>query len=127
MGVISPHSVAFGAAVGTLIALLPTFGFSALLGFLVMCVFKTLNRPAVFLALIVFNPIVQIPIYVLSFKLGGILFADAAVVTYNFEILNQLYSYTRRFLVAHTMLTILISTLTYLATYLFFRKRFTGR
>jgi len=116
LGDFTPHSIALGLAIGTLVTLLPTFGFSALLALLLIFIFPNINRPAIFISLIVWNPLVQIPIYGLSFQLGTMLFTDAPLVKYDVEILNQLYSFTRRFLVAHLIIVCGITVAVYIAT-----------
>jgi uncharacterized protein (DUF2062 family) len=83
------------------------------LALLLICIFPTINRPAILISLIIWNPLLQIPVYAASFQLGSHLFADATLVKYDIEILNQLYSFTRRFLIAHL---IIVSGIT-LATY----------
>ena len=123
LGNMTPHSVALGLAIGTFVALLPSFGFSALLALFVIFIFPSINRPAVFVALIVWNPLVQIPLYAASFHLGTYLFADAVLVKYDIEILNQLYSFTRRFLIAHMILISVITVLTYIGTRIAMRYR----
>ncbi|MCA9365883.1 DUF2062 domain-containing protein, partial [Candidatus Kaiserbacteria bacterium] len=97
MGDFSPHGIALGLAVGTFIALLPSFGFSALLALGFIFIFPKINRPTVFIAIMIWNPVVQIPIYAISYQLGSILFEGMTVIEYNFEVLNQIYSFTRRF------------------------------
>ena len=116
LGEFTPHNIAFGLAIGSLVTLLPTFGFSALLALLLIFIFPNINRPAVFVSLIIWNPLVQIPIYGLSFQLGTMLFTDAPLVKYDVEILNQLYSFTRRFLVAHLIIVSSITLLVYVGT-----------
>lgn len=117
LGDFTPHTIAFGLSIGTFIALLPTFGFSILLALLFIFIFPKVNRPAVFLALLVWNPIIQIPIYTLSFQLGSFLYEGATLVKYDVEILNQLYSFTRRFLVAHMIITTTLTVLVYISSY----------
>jgi len=114
LGDFSPHSIALGLAIGTLVTLLPTFGFSALLALLLIFIFPNINRPAIFVSLIIWNPLVQIPIYAASFQLGSWLFAEAPLVKYDIEILNQLYSFTQRFLVAHLIIVAGITVVTYI-------------
>jgi len=116
LGDFTPHSIALGVAIGTLVALLPTFGFSAVLALLLIFIFPNINRPAIFVSLIIWNPLVQIPIYAASFQLGALLFTDAPLVKYDIEILNQLYSFTQRFLIAHLIIILGMTTATYLIT-----------
>lgn len=116
LGDFTPHSIALGVATGTLVALLPTFGFSALLALLLIFIFPNINRPAILVSLIIWNPLVQIPLYALSFHLGSMMFTDATLVKYDIEILNQLYSFTRRFLIAHMIIVSGITVSTYIIT-----------
>ena len=118
LGDFTPHDIALGLAIGTLVTLLPSFGFSALLALLLIFIFPTINRPAIFISLIVWNPLVQIPVYAASFQLGSYLFADAILVKYDIEILNQLYSFTRRFLIAHLIIVSSITICTYITTWI---------
>lgn len=113
LGDFTPHDIALGLAIGTLVTLLPTFGFSALLAMLLIFIFPTINRPAIFVSLIIWNPLFQIPIYAASFQLGSMLFVDAPLVKYDIEVLNQLYSFTRRFLIAHLIIVGVITVATY--------------
>lgn len=113
LGDFTPHNIALGVSLGTFVALLPTFGFSALLSLLIVFLFPKVNRPAIFFALIIWNPFVQIPVYALSFQLGNILFAGLPMVNYDIEILNQIYSFTRRFLIAHLIIVSVITLITY--------------
>ena len=115
LGEFTPHNIALGLAIGTMVTLLPTFGFSALLALLLIFIFPSINRPAIFISLIIWNPLFQIPIYAASFHLGSILFADATLVKYDIEVLNQLYSFTRRFLIAHLIIVTGITLATYVA------------
>lgn len=120
LGQFTARDTAFGVTIGTFIALLPTFGFSFLLALLFMALFPRTNRPAIFLAIMIWNPLVQIPIYALSYQLGSMLFEGLPVIKYNLEILNQLYSFTRRFLVAHVIITAVLSICMYCITYAVF-------
>jgi hypothetical protein len=63
---------------------------------------------------------------VLSFKIGELLFEDVAVVKYKFEILNQVYSFSRRFLVGNVILAVVISVASYVVVKILvevYRKR----
>lgn len=124
LGELTPHSFALGLSIGTMIALLPTFGFSVLLSLVLIFIFPHINRPALIIALIIWNPLTQIPVYALSFQIGSILFSGMTVVEYDFEILSQLYSFTRRFLVAHMLVTMSITVLTYVVSRYYVYSKF---
>ena len=127
LGDFSPHSIALGLAIGTLVALLPTFGFSALLALFLIFIFPNINRPAIFISLIIWNPVVQIPIYAASLQLGSIMFTDAPLVKYDIEILNQLYSFTQRFLIAHMIIVAILTVATYVTARLAFIYKRSGQ
>ena len=114
----SPAALALGVALGTFLALLPTFGFSAFIALALLPFLKRINRPAVFVAIFFWNPIVQIPVYAASLQLGSLIFAGAPIVHYDIELLNHLYTFTRRFLVGHLIMTIGLTATSFALTYL---------
>lgn len=117
IGEVTTQNVATGAALGTFVALIPSFGFSAFLGLGLVFIFPKINKPAVFLAIAILNPVVQIPIYAVSYMIGTELFGSMPVVKYNFEMLNQVYTFTRRFLVGHMILTSILTVIVYVITF----------
>lgn len=119
----SDKSIAWGFAIGTFIAILPTPGFSILLGFLMIAIFKKINKIAVLISMAVWNGITVIPIYWASIKLGNLLFGKSPVIYVQFELLNQLISYTLRFLFGNLIITIPISILSFYVA-LLITKRF---
>lgn len=115
LGDFTPHTIALGLALGTFFALLPTFGFGLILALGVVFLFPHINKPATIFAFILWNPLTQIPIYLISLHLGSYLFEGLPVVNYNIEILNQLFTFTRRFLVAHMIVSFICSFVMYLS------------
>ncbi|MFH1592426.1 MAG: DUF2062 domain-containing protein [Candidatus Woesearchaeota archaeon] len=109
----SPHSIALGFAIGTLIGILPTPGFNILLGVLVVLIFRKVSKFSLFGALAFWNPIVLIPLYFWSYKIGGLIFGSAPVVEYELTILEQIYHFSRRFLVGSIILAPCFSILSY--------------
>lgn len=109
----SEHSVALGFAIGTFISILPTPGFNILLGLLVVLIFKKVNKFSLFISMAVWNTLTLIPIYWLSYKIGNLLFGSVPVVKYNIVILDQIYNFTRRYLVGNLILALIISPLCY--------------
>jgi uncharacterized protein len=114
----SPHSIALGFTLGTLIALLPTPGFSVLIGILVVFIFNKINKYSLFGAIALWNPLVQIPIYTLSYKIGNLIFGSMPLVEYKISLLHQILIYTRRFLIGNVILAILISIISYIVVWL---------
>ena len=115
LGDFTPHNVALGLALGTFFALLPTFGFGLVIALGVVFFFPHINKPATIFAFILWNPLSQIPVYLISIELGTILFDGLPVVKYDIEVLNQIHSFTRRFLIAHLIVSTACSFIMYLS------------
>ncbi len=109
----SDRSVALGYALGTFVAILPTPGISVFLGILIVAIFKNVNKVAVFIAMAIWNVWTVIPLYWLSIKIGDLIFHNQTVIHFRFELLNQIFDYTRRFLVGNLVISIPFSILTY--------------
>ncbi|HLD42006.1 MAG TPA: DUF2062 domain-containing protein [archaeon] len=112
----SPHSVALGFAIGTFISVLPTPGLHFVLGFLILLLVKKISKYSLFFTLLFWNALTLTPIWMMSYKIGDWIFGSEAVVRYKFELLNQAYNFSRRFLVGNVILAILISVILYFAT-----------
>jgi len=112
----SDHSIALGFAIGTFISILPTPGLSILLGLLVVLIFKKVNKFSLFIGLIVWNTFTLIPIYWMSYKIGDLLFGSVPVVKYNIVLLDNIYNFSRRFIVGNFILALIISPLSYFIT-----------
>jgi len=109
----TPHSIAIGAAIGTFIAVLPTLGFTILLGLLAMLVYPKANKLALFASFVFWNPITLIPLYMASYSIGDALFGSQPVIRYNVIILDQIYNFSRRFLIGNFIIAIASSLLVY--------------
>jgi uncharacterized protein len=70
----SGETIAFGFALGTFIAILPTPGFGIFIGLFLAYLFKKLDKLSIILPFAIWNPFLLSPIYYLSLKLGEILF-----------------------------------------------------
>ena len=66
----SAHSIATGFAVGTMLALLPTFGLGIFIGLAVIIIFKKISKISMIASFAFWNPILLIPMYTLSYKIG---------------------------------------------------------
>lgn len=95
----SPDAVAWGGAVGTFISIMPTPGFNIVLGFLALAAFPKMNKIALLGALAFWNPLVCAPLYALAYGIGDSLFGSAEVIKYKVVLLDQIYNFSRRFLV----------------------------
>ena len=109
----SADAVALGGALGTLIGIFPTPGFSILLALLVLAAFPTMNKPALVIALAFWNPMVCVPLYHLAHGIGHILPAFVASSKTQFVILDQSYSFSHRFLAGIGIIAVICSLLVY--------------
>ena len=118
----SPYSIALGFAIGTAIAVLPTFGLGVFIGLLVVLIFKKISKISMFAAFAVWNPLVLFSLYGLAYKMGDFLLTGIPNKIYSFWLWNQLFNYSRRFLVGNLILTILITEASYIVAYLIAKK-----
>ncbi|MBU1854940.1 MAG: DUF2062 domain-containing protein [Nanoarchaeota archaeon] len=114
----SPHSIALGFAIGTLIAMLPTFGFGPLFAAILMLIFTKLNKFSLFGSFIIWNPIMMMPFYYLNFKLGNLILGSAPAVKFEFSIMNAVHFLSLRFVLG----SIIISTTMVIVCYFIVRK-----
>ena len=113
----TPHAVAMGFAVGTLISILPTPGFNILLGVIAMLIWSKLNKFALFGAMVFWNPITSFPLYVLSYRIGDNIFGSVPAVKYDIVILDQIYHYTLTFLVGISIVALATAVISYPIVY----------
>lgn len=109
----SPHSIALGFTIGTFISVLPTPGLNILLGLLIIFIFEKVNKYSLFASLFFWNTLTLWPLYILSFRIGDLIFGGLPVVKYNIEILNQIYNFSRRYLVGNFIVAVVISIASY--------------
>lgn len=109
----SDVSIALSYSFGTLIALLPTPGFSTAIGIGFITVFKQLNKMAVLLSMLVWNAITIIPVYWLSFKIGSKISNSLPDIEVQNETIRQILLYFKQFALGNLALTIPISIASY--------------
>ena len=108
----SPHSIALGFAIGTFIAILPTFGFTYLIAIIVMLVYAKESKIALFGALLLWNPFVLFPVYTLSYRLGDFILTGSPAI-YPLQGIEQFRYATLRFLVGNFIIAVLFSLTSY--------------
>ena len=113
----TPTSIALGFTLGTFIAILPTPGFGAFLAISLTLVFKIFNRLAVIVAVTIWNPLLLVPLYYLSYLLGSVLLARPINLQEELSLYEMLSEYTYTFLVGDIILATLISVVSYLGIY----------
>lgn len=109
----SADAVALGGALGTLIGIFPTPGFSILLALLALAAFPTMNKIALVTALAFWNPIVCGPLYHLAYGIGDILPAIITSSKFQIVILDQSYSFSHRFLAGIGIIAIICALVVY--------------
>ncbi|MFA6088829.1 MAG: DUF2062 domain-containing protein [Candidatus Woesearchaeota archaeon] len=124
----SNHSIAFGFALGTFIAILPTYGLHIIIGAIVAFLYKKVNKISMFVSLLFWNPVVVFPVHLLSFKIGKAIFGTTVFVErFNIVVLNQIYDFSKRFLIGVFICAIVFSILSYLLVrlglYIYKKKR----
>ncbi|MFP4089779.1 MAG: DUF2062 domain-containing protein [Cyclobacteriaceae bacterium] len=115
----TPEAIAAGFALGTSIAILPTPGFGIFLALFITVFFKKINKLAIAAAFTIWNPLVQAPLYWLSYVLGGLLFKPDPSLKFDIAIFDQLYHYSSRFLLGNLLIVIIITPIVYVVAYRF--------
>ena len=110
----SPHSIAAGFVLGTLIAILPTFGLGIFIGLALLLVFKKVSKVSMLISFAVWNPLVLALMIPLDYAVGDYILSSVPAKTYKWEILNQIFVYSRRFLVGSIINAVVISTISYI-------------
>ncbi|MBU0466533.1 MAG: DUF2062 domain-containing protein [Nanoarchaeota archaeon] len=118
----SPREIATGFALGTLLAILPTFGFGILMGLLVILIFKGISKISMIAAFAIWNPLVLIPIAALSYKIGDLILSEAPKYTFRIEIINQVYVYSRRFILGNIIVATIFTIISYFVVYFFVNR-----
>ena len=113
----TPTSIALGFTLGTFIAILPTPGFGAFLAISLTLVFKIFNRLAVIVAVTIWNPLLLVPLYYLSYLLGSILLARPINLQDEVSLYEMLSEYTSAFLVGNIILAVTIAVISYVGIY----------
>lgn len=113
----SPDSVASGFALGSLIAILPTFGLGVFIGVVIILIFKKISKVSMFIAFAVWNPIVLALLYPLEYKIGYTILRSFPVQRFRIEAYNQIFTYTSRFLLGNLILAIVVAFAGYCIIY----------
>lgn len=109
-----PHAIASGFALGTFIAILPTFGFGIFIGLLLILIFKRISKISLLLSFAFWNPLILALIYPICYGAGSLVLSNIPSRTYEIEILNQIFVYSRRFLVGSFVLAVTLAIAGYL-------------
>ncbi|MBU0760635.1 MAG: DUF2062 domain-containing protein [Nanoarchaeota archaeon] len=113
----APKEIAAGFALGTFLAILPTFGFGVLIGLLVILIFKRVSKISMIVAFAIWNPLVLIPIAALSYKIGDIILSEVPRYSFKIEVINQVYVYSRRFILGNIIVATTFTIISYFVVY----------
>lgn len=113
----SHHETAFSAAIGTFLTVLPTFGVGILIFLVLAKISDRINKVALFACVVVFNPIVKYPIYILSYWIGKIaLKARAPSDPTGVDLTQQALQATQTILIGNIILAVVLAVVAYLVT-----------
>ncbi len=118
----TPESIALGFAIGTFIAVLPTPFIHIFIAVLVVLIFENINKYAVILALIFWNPIVLIPIYYLSYQTGDFIFGSIPSDRFRITMLNAAYDYSTKYIAGSLILALPLSVISYFIVFYLAKK-----
>ncbi len=111
----TPRQTAFSAALGTFITVLPTLGVGILFFLLISKLFSSINKLALFTCVIVFNPVMKYPIYLISYSIGSLATASSAPEeTLETALTSQALDATQTMLLGNLILAATLSILAYI-------------
>jgi uncharacterized protein (DUF2062 family) len=123
----SSHSIAFGFSLGTLIAILPTFGFGIFIGLLLVLLFRKISKLALFASFIIWNPFVLLSIYPVNYIVGNAVLSNLQARVSGGGILNSLFEYSGKFLIGSVILAVITAAVSYLIIFLLIEGYKKGR
>lgn len=113
----SPKSIATGFTLGTIIAVLPTFGLGVIIGLGILLIFKRLSKISMLGAFAVWNVITISPLYTLSYLLGSLIYRGTPSFNFKFEVNQELYIYSIKFLIGNVFIVIAVAIISYIIIY----------
>jgi len=114
----SSHSAAFGFALGTFLAILPTFGFGAFIGLILVLIIRKINKLALFLSFVIWNPLILVLFYPVSFGVGHTILENSEMIPKSLSILQQFFVYSKEFIIGSVILASLIAIISYFIVFL---------
>ena len=125
----SPHSIALGFALGTMIGILPTPGVSVIIAFIFIFLFENMNKLSIFAAIAIWNPLVMTPFYYLSFRIGDMIFGKLPIIVHG-SWSGTIINFTKAYLVGNLIIATIVSFLSYFIIYgiaVYYNKRVARR
>jgi uncharacterized protein len=119
----SPRAIASGFAIGTAIAVLPTFGLGVFIGIGIVILFEKISKVSLFSSFLVWNPAILVFVYSLSFKIGDFILKDYPLKYFKLGYLNTFYLYSTKFLLGNIILVFTLTIISYFLVY-YLAKRY---
>lgn len=113
----TPRQVAGSFALGVFITSLPTFGIGVLVFFVIIWLFASVSKLALFASVLVLNPAVKWGVYGASFWLGSILLGPVGGVTRSDLSLSAGPDIIVRLLVGNLILAVVFTVVGYVVAY----------
>lgn len=113
----TPRAVAGSFAVGVFITMLPTFGTGLLLFVVLVTLFKSISKIALFASVLVFNPVVKWGVYAGSFTLGTFILGPVDGARMADVSLSAGPEIVLRLLVGNLILAVVATVLGYVVVY----------
>ena len=110
----SPSSIAMGFAIGTFIAIFPTFGLGIFIGLIFIAIFKNISKVSMLVSFAIWNPFVLAFLFPLEYGLGDFILSGLSLTKFKFAILNQIFVYTARYLLGNLIFSVVISSVCYI-------------
>jgi len=105
----SPNYIALGFALGTMLSILPTPGFSIGLGIILLLIFPKISKISMMAAVAIWNPFVTAPIYALGYEIGNLFFRDYEVLRIELTSLHQAWNFSKRLLLGSSIIGLIVS------------------
>ncbi len=106
----TPHEIALGFAIGTAIAILPTFGLGAIIGIFIAFIYKKINKVSLFFSFAIWNPFLLAPLTGLSYTIGYFILKETSISIFKFELLDKLFF---RYIIGNLILTSILTVASY--------------
>jgi uncharacterized protein len=113
----NPFFIALSFALGTIIAVLPTFGLGLVMGLVLLFFFRRLSKAAMIAAFVLFNPLIQLLLNVLNYNIGLRILAGKSVGEAGVEVYNALALYTQRLLLGSVVMALIFGLVGFFIVY----------
>jgi len=110
----TPHETAFSFALGTFIVLIPTSAMGLFILGAIAVTFERINRIALFSTALVFNPVVNMAFYSLSYFTGSLIFWISTIPDLDLFSLTQTFTLSQNLILGSIITALPISLVSYL-------------